>query len=263
MHYCVYLDEFGHIGLYISHTHPKHNDHPVFGLAGIAIPVSEIRAFSTYFYQLKGRLLQFEIAKHKAKGLPEYEWEKKGASLFTLSNVQKYPELRKATFRLLKHINTIGGFVFYVGQEKHKDLNTHCPKKAYAAAISEALKRLNDEFSESGSTFQLFLDEHTERLEIFRNVSRNMFGEKRIYTLIEPPFEVDSKLYQTIQCADWICGLVGRIAYYQADQAAKPDWEIFQKYFNDRLTTAQKRSSIRYFKKASTEKLSALMTKFR
>lgn len=90
-----------------------------------------------------------------------------------------------------------------------------------------------------------------------------MFGEKKIYTLIEPPFEVDSKLYQTIQCADWICGLVGRIAYFQADQTAKPEWEIFQMYFNDRLTAAQRRSSIRYFRKASSEKITELITKFR
>lgn len=262
LHYCVYLDEFGHVGPYISHLHPKYNDHPVFGLAGIAIPVSEIRAFSTYFYQLKGRLLKFEIDQHKAKGLPEYEWEKKGASLFTLTNVTKYPEMRRATFRLLKHINAINGFVFFVGQEKHKDISLHCPKKAYSAAISESLKRLNDEFADTNSTFQLFLDEHTERLEIFRNVSRNMFGENKIYTLIEPPFEVDSKLYQTIQCADWICGLVGRLAYYQADPAAKPDWAIFHKYFNARLQEAQKRSSIRVFGKPSSEKLAKLLTKF-
>jgi len=30
--YLAYLDEFGHIGHYVSREDPKHNDSPVFGL---------------------------------------------------------------------------------------------------------------------------------------------------------------------------------------------------------------------------------------
>jgi hypothetical protein len=29
--------------------------------------------------------------------------------------------------------------------------------------------------------------------------------------IIEPPFQVESERYQTCQCADWLCGLVGRV----------------------------------------------------
>ena len=32
--YIVYLDEFGHIGPFISHDHPTHKTHPIFGLGG-------------------------------------------------------------------------------------------------------------------------------------------------------------------------------------------------------------------------------------
>lgn len=42
-------------------------------------------------------------------------WEKKGASLYTVTNVTRYRELRNTTNRLLNKIESIGGFVFYVG----------------------------------------------------------------------------------------------------------------------------------------------------
>jgi hypothetical protein len=33
--YLVYLDEFGHVGPYVSRTHPHHNTSPVFGFGGL------------------------------------------------------------------------------------------------------------------------------------------------------------------------------------------------------------------------------------
>ena len=41
----VYLDEFGHIGPFIDRRHSLHNDSPVFGLAGLAIPADSARHF--------------------------------------------------------------------------------------------------------------------------------------------------------------------------------------------------------------------------
>lgn len=59
--YIVYLDEFGHIGPYLSSTDKSHKTHPVFGLGGVVLPYTEVRKFSTYFYQLKNRLLDYEL----------------------------------------------------------------------------------------------------------------------------------------------------------------------------------------------------------
>ena len=101
MLYFVYLDEFGHIGPYISSDDPKHKTHPAFGLAGLVLPYTEVRSFSTYFFQLKNHLLSPELdlsEDHPAK------WEKKGSALYTLKNIQKYPELRTTTFRLINNI---------------------------------------------------------------------------------------------------------------------------------------------------------------
>ena len=53
MNYIAYLDEFGHIGPYISRKHPKHNDSPVFGLAGFVLPLDKARGIATWFYRRK------------------------------------------------------------------------------------------------------------------------------------------------------------------------------------------------------------------
>lgn len=95
MLYIVYLDEFGHIGPYLAYDDQYHNTHPVFGLAGIVLPYIHVRQFSTYFFKLKKSLLKFELERsgeHPAK------WEKKGSSLYTIKNIEKYRELRRATF---------------------------------------------------------------------------------------------------------------------------------------------------------------------
>jgi hypothetical protein len=61
--------------------------------------------------------------------------------------------------------------------------------------------------------------------------------------IIEPPIEAESHLYQTLQCADWICGLIGRLIRYEIESTDK--YEIFEKYFKNRLEKISIRSSIR------------------
>ena len=63
MTYFAYLDEFGHIGPYISRTDPKYKTSPVFGLAGFVLPAVEVRGFGTWFFQHKCELLKFEIER--------------------------------------------------------------------------------------------------------------------------------------------------------------------------------------------------------
>lgn len=262
MHYFVYLDEFGHVGPYISHDHKTHNDHPIFGLGGIVLPTEAVREFNTFFYQLKAQNLAFEIERaFEVNGTRPYHWEKKGSSLYTLKNLKSYPQVRKMSFRLLNKLNKLGGFIFYCGEAKKKEVSRHCPKSTYRFAIRESVKRLQDEFDALGATFSLVFDEHTERAEIYQQVATQMFSDG-VSRLIEPPFEVDSKLYQSMQCADWICGLVGRLSYYEVEPEAKPEWELFKTYFEERIDRLKRRSSIRNFGKAKPEKLQALIDKF-
>lgn len=156
------MDEFGHVGPYISRSDTRHNTSPVFGLSGIVLPVDRVRPFASYFYRLKCNLLGCEI-------------------------------------------------------------------------------------QQSGKPAYLVLDEQEEsfRASIVAEASREMFGDARRNNMIEPPIQAESHLFQTLQCADWICGLVGRIACYAVapNDYLELDWTT--KYFNHRLADVAPISSIR------------------
>jgi len=95
MIYIAYLDEFGHVGPYVSRTHPRHNDSPVFGFAGFVMPAEEVRGFGTWFYQRKCELLD----DARKGGVRDWEsrragkrpgtWGKKGARLYRAANLTR------------------------------------------------------------------------------------------------------------------------------------------------------------------------------
>ncbi|WP_368266727.1 DUF3800 domain-containing protein [Corynebacterium ulcerans] len=73
-----------------------------------------------------------------------------------------------------------------------------------------------------------------ERMKIFASSAAFMFSHQDADKLLEPPLEVESHLYQTVQCADWICAILGRItAYKYGPQFQEFEWAI--KYFGNRL----------------------------
>jgi hypothetical protein len=139
MHF-AYLDEFGHIGPYVGRADPRFNTSPVFGLAGLILPVAEVRDFSTWFYKRKCELLAFEIAR---SSVHPAEWEKKGSSLFTTQNIQRYPELTRFANRFLNKIERCGGHVIYVGVRKTAPPHEHDPQHLYRAVLRETIKRLD------------------------------------------------------------------------------------------------------------------------
>jgi hypothetical protein len=239
------LDEFGHIGPFIGRSHHRHNASPVFGLGGLLLPAQRVRPFASYFYRLKCDLLAFEIER---AGVPAYVWEKKGASLYTTQNVVQYAELRRATARLLNRIEKDEGMVFYVGVQKTHSPDEHDPKRLYRAVLREAIKRLNAFCARNRSVFMMILDEQGDRefrREIVAEASREMFGDARRARMIEPPIQAESHLFQTLQCADWICGLVGRAGCYLVAPTEYEDLIWVPKYFTQRLARAAPTSGIR------------------
>jgi hypothetical protein len=259
MLYIAYLDEFGHIGPYLSHDHPRHSTHPAFGLAGVVLPYTEVRNFSTFFFQLKNNLLAFELNR---SGSHPAKWEKKGSSLYTIQNISTYRVLRQATNRLLNKIKKINGFVFYVGMEKRRDESAHDSKRLYHSVLREAIKRLDQESLRLASEFMLVLDQQEENVlrgEIVETASIEMFGASLRSCLIEPPMQVESHLFQTVQCADWLCGLVGRLAHFSCEPEVKPDFSVVDQFFGERLKEVVRRSSIRMLPRPATpEQLNAL-----
>jgi hypothetical protein len=233
--YVAYLDEFGHVGPFVSRSHAVHNTSPVFGLGGIVLPVEHVRSFASFFYRLKCDLLSFEIER---AGVPAHRWEKKGASLYTTQNVLKYAQLRRATARLLHRIEKDQGMVFYVGVEKTRSPEGHDSKHLYRTVLMEAIDRLDEYCDRCSSLFLTVLDEHQDRKsreELIASASSDMFADARLARMIEPPMQAESHLFQTLQCADWICGLVGRAGCHLVAPCEYAELSWVSKYFAQRL----------------------------
>ena len=76
--YLAYLDEFGHIGPYVSRGDPRYHDSPIFGLAGFVMPIAQIRGFAMWVFRLKKQVFSHELVR--SNKIPA-QWEKKGSSL--------------------------------------------------------------------------------------------------------------------------------------------------------------------------------------
>ncbi|CAG9000410.1 MAG: hypothetical protein CENE_02405 [Candidatus Celerinatantimonas neptuna] len=269
--YIVYLDEFGHIGPYISATHPQHNTHPVFGLGGFVLPAPKVRSFSSFFFNLKKNLFdKYDIpearkkAEKQGKHFQLSTWEKKGSKQYSVVNLKRYKDqLVRTTGRIINRITKDNGFLFYVGEAKRQGTEAHNPEGAYKSSLREVIKRLDDEFKGQHAQFLIFMDDHESRTQIVKNAIYEMHQQDK-YQLLEAPVQVDSKLYQTIQCADWLCAIYGKIQYFAAEPESKPDYELFKTYFEDRIAQAQKRSNVRNNlpRKATQTQLKDLCNKF-
>ncbi|HBA7157502.1 TPA: DUF3800 domain-containing protein, partial [Escherichia coli] len=141
-------------------------------------------------------------------------------------------------------ITRYGGFLFYVGEAKRIGVASHNPQRTYKSSFKEVIKRLDNEFKNQDAQFLIFMDDHEMRSEIVKEAIYEMHQEEK-YQLLEAPVQVDSKLYQTIQCADWFCAIYGKLSFYDVDPENCAEYEIFKRYFGDRIAEAQKRSNVR------------------
>jgi hypothetical protein len=108
----VFLDEFGHIGPFISRKHNKYNTSPVFGVAGFFLHERQVREFATWFYKLKNDFFEEEIknsSRHAAT------WEKKGHEIFTSGRIYRNKRLG---YGLINTIKRFGGQLFFHGIQK-------------------------------------------------------------------------------------------------------------------------------------------------
>lgn len=242
--FIVYLDEFGHIGPYISRNDNKHNDSPVFGLGGIIIPLVKAREFSTWFYQRKNTLLKWEVEEWEKSGNHPALFEKKGSSLYTTQNINKYKAVTQFTNRFFNALPKFGAYAFYVGVKKNTLLSDNSDR-LYEYVLREAIKRLNDHAIKTDAQFIIVLDQHSSREKIIVTAATSMFGQQKASQLIDIPFQVESERYQIIQAADWICGLVGKLGAYWAEPAEWQDVKWAHTRFYGKLKNVTTRSGIR------------------
>lgn len=112
----AFLDEFGHIGPFVSRNDARYNHSPVFGLAGYVLPHNQVRHFATFFFQLKTKMLAAElkfVQDHPAT------WEKKGKDLITTRNIRKFVHIREGLIRILNEIYKCNGKLIYYGRQKY------------------------------------------------------------------------------------------------------------------------------------------------
>ncbi|MEZ5715225.1 MAG: DUF3800 domain-containing protein [Paracoccaceae bacterium] len=135
-------------------------------------------------------------------------WEKRRARACTRFRTSpKYPELRSSRFKLFnKEIQKSGGFMFYVGGSKSEP-QALIPISSYGYVLRETIKRIDQHCTEDcqpAEKFLMALDEHDQRSSLITHASVSMYGSTPRRSLIEPPFQLESHRYQTMQAADWI-----------------------------------------------------------
>jgi hypothetical protein len=237
----VYLDEFGHIGPYLSRSSPKFNESPVFGLGGIILPERSVRPFATKFLQLKEYIFAKEIANSRRHASL---WEKKGNEVFNAKTVGKYPHVRSTGFRLLNYIRDSGGRVFYYGREKILGTTDGNPSGLHTTVLSHAIRQLERHAADKDTNYALILDEHTAHETLIVSAMKTMYGERPARRLISPPFEVRSVVNQNMQAADWIAAIVGRLAAVRAAPTEFSDYHKFKMYFEQRIEQAATHSTV-------------------
>ena len=237
----VYVDDFGHSGPYVSRNDPKHNTSPVYGFAGFALPVEELRGFSSFFLQLKQNNLTEDIVKAQK---PVYRWEKKGTNLFTKNSINKYRAVREMGFRLLGEITKRKGSVFYYGREKERGAEARNPVGLQTTVLGHAIRRMDRAATRGRHRFALVMDQSSSRPELLECAQKTMFGERPCRNLVSSPFEVESHLDQSMQAADWIATLVGRVWAYRLDPEGFSEYDAYEKYFSERLERASSYSSV-------------------
>lgn len=239
--YFAFFDEFGHIGPFIKRSDPKYNQSPVFGLAGFIIPHEYVRHLGTWFFKQKIALLGPEIKRHKAHPAT---WEKKGSDLFTTQNIKKYPEVKQTAFRILNKIKRLDGRLIYYGREKYLEPAKSNAMGLYTTVLSRTIRNTNRFCEDKNQYFLMVLDSHDSRIRLLETAAKTMYGQDRVTNLIEPPFQVESHMYQTIQIADWIAALMGRLMAFRVNPVEFKDWEWCERYFGGRLDTLATHSSL-------------------
>lgn len=238
----AFLDEFGHIGPFVSRTDPQYNHSPVFGLAGYVLPHNQVRHFATFYFQLKTKMLAAElkfVQDHPAT------WEKKGKELITSRNIQKFAHVREGLIRLLNEIYKCNGKVVYYGRQKYQTPAASNSSGLYTTVMTHTIRAIDSYCCHIRGQFMMILDQHSDRLKLLESATKTMFNpDSPARCLIEPPFQVESHLYQTIQAADWIATLVGRLLSFTVEPQQYSDWDWAEKYFGSRIRALSTHSSL-------------------
>ena len=238
----AFMDEFGHCGPFVSRADTRYSQSPVFGLAGYVMPHHQVRHFATFFLKLKSGMLDYELSRNKQHPAT---WEKKGSDLITTRNINKYPHMREGLRRLMNEIYKCKGKIVYYGREKYQKPDESKSQGLYTTVLSHSIRNIDSYCCKMPAQFMMILDQHSDRIRLLESAAKTMFSRHSpARCLIEPPFQVESHLYQTIQAADWIATLAGRILAYSVEPSQFADWAWAETYFGKQFRALSTHSSL-------------------
>lgn len=236
----AYLDEFGHVGPYISTMHKKFKDHPLFGYAGIVLPEDAIRPFGAKFEQVKARQFRSEIVK---TGKHPRRWEKKGAEMFTTGAYNKYPERVDFISDLADYMMRLGGRIFFYGEEKPVGTEKMTGQSAAyrtRAVLTESVRRLCRYADLRDEHLTIFLDKGgpMPREEAITSLAQFIYAstDPPMKRIIEVPMELESHRYGAVQFADWMCAITSRATHFHFSDSDEFSWasSVFGTVFDGR-----------------------------
>jgi len=239
--YIAFLDEFGHIGPFVNRNDKRYNQSPVFGLAGFLLPHANVRSFATWFFQYKNQLLDADL---QASGDHPATWEKKGTELFTTRNIKQYKALKSAGSRIVNQIYKRDGRLFYYGRQKYQAPDKSNASGLYSTVLAHSVRHIDRFCEQQGEQFMMILDQHSDRIKLLETAAKTMFGSEPARNLIEPPFQVESHLYQTIQAADWLATWIGRLMAHRVLPSQYGGWNWAETHIGTKVDAYSTHSSL-------------------
>lgn len=230
----IFLDEFGHEGPFLGRAHAKFNHSPLFGFGGIAFQSKEVVHFAEEFGNMKSRLLSPKYREKEMKGKDIFD----ARGLDEARTPAKYREdIANKASRFLSFIKDHEGRIFFSGLEKEQRPPTaHSSQLIRRSALRSSFRILNRACIAGDCDFMLIFDSHDnhfEKISFIRAIVLNEdSGKVRIKDV---PYDLDSKDYQTIQAADWMCTLLFRVLAYEINPAEWTDQKGYFDRFRERI----------------------------
>ena len=211
--FVLYLDELGHDGVW-DPGDPRHNHHPLFGLAGIAVPGDRCRDLDRGYFRLKNAFYKFEIERHVENG--------KRAERFEPKELRSRRDTRfaHAVFDLVRRVE---GTVFvYAVEKKERQRQTDALYGRVAQGMLESFEKfLRKKSGKRHGTGVIVMDRRGEKSDVtlLGWMQSHLFSHDAVprgfHRIVETPLLVRSEWYHGVQAADTISRAAGRVLRYE------------------------------------------------
>ncbi len=217
--FVLYADEFGHDGVWDPHD-AQHCHHPMFGLAGIALPGDRAREFDRSYLALKKSYFAPEIAAEFAatgKRPERFEWKD-----------LRSPRDIRFSADVLRLVARLDGTLFIQGAIK--PVGGPHDSAALYGSVTQGLMRCFEKYVRNAAGRRargvIILDRRQEArdVELLASAQSYLFSAiPPLDRLLEVPLLVRSEWHHGVQAADNVCRVVGKVARYRC--LADPQYE--------------------------------------